>query len=85
MFADDVATFSDALIALQRQIDIIDQLCTSTHMNLHLDKSKVGVFRNGGILKQTEQWYYKENKWRLYLSINIWVFISLLHFHGLKH
>ena len=28
-------------------------------MNVNLDKSKVVVFRNGGILKQTEQWYYK--------------------------
>ena len=59
MFADDVATFSDTVIALQRQIDIINQFCTSTHMNLNLEKSKVVVFRNGEILKQTEQWYYK--------------------------
>ena len=28
-------------------------------MILNVDKSKVVVFRNGGILQQTEQWYYK--------------------------
>ena len=28
MFADDLATFSDTVRALQRQIDIIDQFCT---------------------------------------------------------
>ena len=38
---------------------MIDKLCTSTHMNLNLDKPKAVVFRKGGILKQTEKWYYK--------------------------
>ena len=57
MFADEVATFSDTVRALQRQIDIIDQFCTSIHMILNLDTSKVAVYHNGGI--QTEKWYYR--------------------------
>ena len=57
MFADDIATFSDTVRSLQRQIDIssIDQFCTSSHMIFILDKSKVIIIRNGGILQQTEK------------------------------
>ena len=50
------------------------QFCTSTHMNRNLDKSKVFVFRNGGILKQTEQWYYK---WKQMETVPFYKYLGL--------
>ena len=85
MFADYVATLYYTVRALQRQIDIIDQFCTSTNIILNLDKSKVVVFPNGGILNRLSHGTTKINKCRLYRSMNIWVFISLLQFPGQKH
>ena len=59
MFADDVASFSDTVIRLQRQINCIQQFCESAGMSLNLLKTKTIVFRSGGMLKQMEKWYYK--------------------------
>ena len=57
MFADDVACFSDTIIRLQRLINLIEQFCKSVGMKLNLNKTKIMVFRNGGVLKQTEKWF----------------------------
>ena len=58
MFADDVASFSDTIIRLQHQINCIERFCLSIGMHLNLLKTKIIVFRNGGILKQAEKWFY---------------------------
>ena len=58
MFADDVACFSDTIIRLQHQINCIHSFCESVGMSLNLLKTKIIVFRKGGILKQMEKWYY---------------------------
>ena len=59
MFADDVSCFSDTVIRLQRLIDLIEKFCKSVGMKLNLRKTKIMVFRNGGIVKQIERWYYE--------------------------
>ena len=58
MFADDVASFSDTIIRLQHQITCIERFCLSVDMHLNLLKTKIIVFRNGGVLKQAEEWFY---------------------------
>ena len=59
MFADDVSCFSDTVIHLQRLIDLTDNFCKSVGMKLNLNKTKIMEFRNGGIVKQIEKWYYE--------------------------
>ena len=59
MFADDVACFSDTIVRLQRLINLIEKFCKSVGMKLNLGKTKVMVFRNGGIVKQTEKWTFQ--------------------------
>ena len=60
MFADDVASFSDTIVQLQHQINRIETFClhVSVGMQLNLFNTKIIVFRNGGVLKQTEKWFY---------------------------
>jgi len=58
MFADDVSSFSDTIIRLQRQINLIKKFCKSVDMKINLDKTKIIVFRNGGVVKQIEKWTY---------------------------
>ena len=48
MFADDVANCAETAIKLQQQINIVDQFCTDTGMEINLDKTEITVFRNGG-------------------------------------
>ena len=58
MFADYVASFSDTIIRLQHQINCIERFCLSVGMHLNLLKTKIIVYRNGGVLKQIEKWFY---------------------------
>ena len=37
MFADDVPSFSDTAVRLQRQINYIEQCCTSVDMKINFD------------------------------------------------
>ena len=62
LFADDVSSFNDTVIRLQRQINCIEEFCNIVGMQINLDKTKIVVFRNGGILKQSEVWYYNNEK-----------------------
>ena len=57
LFADDVASFSDSIIRLQQQINCIQRFCESAGMSLNLLKTKIIVFRNGGIVKEIEHWF----------------------------
>ena len=59
MFADDVSCFSDTVIRLQRLINLIEKFCNAVGMKLNLDKTKIMVFRNGGIVKQNERWFFQ--------------------------
>ena len=59
MFADDVASFSDSIFRLQQQINCIPRFCESVGMSLNLLKTKIIVFRNGGIVKDIEHWFYQ--------------------------
>ena len=60
MFADDVSCFSDTVIRLQKMVDLIGKLCKSVGMEINLKKKKkIMVFRNGGIVKQTEKGLYQ--------------------------
>ena len=51
MFADDVSSFADSVIRLQKQINLIEKFCKSVGMSLNLSKTKIIVFRNGGDCK----------------------------------
>ena len=58
LYADDMANVGDTVRFLQMQIDIILRFCERTNMKINLQKTKVMVFRNGGILRYYEKWYY---------------------------
>ena len=59
MFADDISCFADTVVRLKRLIDLIEKFCKSVGMTLNLTKTKIIVFRNGGIVKQMEKWFYQ--------------------------
>ena len=48
MFADDVSSFADSGVRLQRQIALIEKFCKSVGMSLNLSKTKIIVFGKGG-------------------------------------
>ena len=59
VYADDVADGADTVLRLQRQIDTISRFCDCTGLKLNIFKTKIVVFRRGGIVKENEKWFYK--------------------------
>ena len=59
MFADDILSFSDSVLRLQKQIDFISDYTKIKGMKINADKTKivVYVFRNAGMVKKTERWF----------------------------
>ena len=61
LFADDVANLSDTINRLQKQIKILELFCDYTGMDVNVNKTKITVFRNGGILKKMKNGSIEEN------------------------
>ena len=58
MFADDLALISDSIIGLQRLLNILHNFCVVRDLVVNTVKTKVVVFKNGGLLSRNEVWSY---------------------------
>jgi hypothetical protein len=58
MYADDVVILADHPIILQDMIRNLEKYCSNWGMTVNLSKSKILVFRNGGLLSQHEKWVF---------------------------
>ena len=70
MFADDVTGCSENAAKLQQQINIINQFCYESDMEINLDKTEITVFRNGGPFRKYEHWFYQiKSKYLPFINI----------------
>jgi len=44
LFAEDVANFAETVIKLQQQLNVIDQFCLQTCMEVNLNKTEIVFF-----------------------------------------
>jgi hypothetical protein len=61
LFADDIALLSDTPGGLQIQLNTLRYCCEKLQLIVNKNKSKVMVFRNGGILGRYEKWTYDKD------------------------
>jgi exonuclease III len=61
-YADDIAGMSDTVLRLQQQIDCVSDFCDKYGMSINLEKTMIIVFRRGGIIKDSEKWFYKGDR-----------------------
>ena len=61
LFADDISLLSDTPGGLQMQLNVLKACCDNLKLVVNRDKSKIMVFRNGGILGRYEKWTF-DNK-----------------------
>ena len=61
LFADDLVLFAETVIELQRMINRLAVYCDTWHIKVHVLKTKVIVFRNGGPLRNYERWKFKDS------------------------
>ena len=62
MFADDIANVADFVTHLQQQLNQLNCFCENYGMKVNMSKTKIMLFRRGGIVKVNEKWYYQNKK-----------------------
>ena len=74
LYADDIVIFSKNAEELQEGLDLLVTYCNRWKLKVNVDKTKIMVFRKGGILPRNLAFYYNgqqleiENKFR-YLGV----------------
>jgi hypothetical protein len=58
MFADDISIIIDTVGRLQQHLRSLHEFCIKYGLSVNINKTKVMVFRNGGVLRQKERWYF---------------------------
>ena len=58
MYAEDMVLFAENPAALQTMIDTLYKYNKEWKLDLSIDKTKIVIFRNGGNIKEKENWVY---------------------------
>ena len=62
LYADDLVLASESSIGLQRQLNLLKSYCDKWHLKVNKEKTKIMVFRRGGVLRSYEKWFYGDEK-----------------------
>ena len=57
MYVDDIVILGDTVLELQRKIGVLEKFCEKWGMEVNLTKTKVIVFRNGGVMSKSEKFF----------------------------
>ena len=58
LYADDIVIFSNTAEELQSSLDLLSDYCKRWKLKVNVSKTKVMVFRKGGILPRNLMFYY---------------------------
>ena len=58
LYADDIVIFSNTAQELQRNLDILSEYCLRNRLVVNTIKTKIMIFRTGGILPRDMKFYY---------------------------
>ena len=70
LFADDAVIFSETPEGLQKSLDNFEIYCQKWNLTVNVDKTKIVVFRKGGILAQDESWTYNNQPVEIVSAFN---------------
>ena len=57
LFADDLVNCADTVGKLQIMIKKLDEFCIKWGLRVNLEKTKVMLFRNEGMIRKNEKWF----------------------------
>ena len=58
LFADDAVLFSESREGLQNNINNLESYCQKWNLTVNVEKTKIVVFRKGGILGHNDRWFF---------------------------
>ena len=70
IFADDAVIFSETIEGLQESLNNLKQYCDKWNLSVNIDKTKIMVFRKGGVLSQNETWTFDNNEIEIVNNFN---------------
>ena len=62
LFADDLAPLESTAMGLQNQLNHLNSMCKEHSLSINTEKSKVMVFRKGGVFGKNEKWFLEGNE-----------------------
>ena len=72
MFADDTVSFSESVEGLQLSLNNLVSYCNKWDLTVNIDKTKIVVFKKGGILSRQEKWTYASETVEIVNSFRWW-------------
>ena len=60
LYADDITLFSETAGSLQRALNLLSTYCQRWKLTVNTNKTKIMVFRKGGILPRDLKFYYND-------------------------
>ena len=70
LFADDAVLVSETPEGLQRSLDSLQEYCDKWNLTVNIEKTKIVVFRKGGILAHNIRFYYSGQEIEIVNSFN---------------
>ena len=58
VYADDITVFAETAVGLQNGLNILHEYCSKWKLTVNIEKSKIMVFRKGGLLPNDLKFYY---------------------------
>ena len=71
LYADDIVLFANSPDELQEGLDLLSNYCKRWKLKINVAKTKIMVFRRGGILPRNLVFYYDGEPLKLFLNLNI--------------
>ena len=62
LYADDIVLFADSADELQHGLNLLLEYCNKWKLKVNVNKTKVMVFRKGGILPRNLAFFYNEQQ-----------------------
>lgn len=75
LYCDDLILFASDKAELQRKLNLLEKYCEVNKMLVNINKTKIMIFRRGGRVRDSDVFYYKQQKLEVtgsytYLGIN---------------
>ena len=74
MYADDTVLISETAEGLQSMLDALFSYNIEWKCSLNVSKTKIVVYRNGGVLRENDRWFYHGNEIEV---------VNEFYYHGL--
>jgi len=81
MYADDIAEGGLTVGKLQEMINVTEEFCDKWGMELNLSKTKIMIFKKGGVRKSIEKWFYKGQEIEV---VSLYKYLGILFSCGLS-